>query len=76
MVVDCSPFFDSSMAFCSALLAECKVACAPMNMFYGTPSDQLQPNERCFVRIAICKTETLISEAIRRIETFDPQKKR
>jgi len=76
VVVDCSAFFPSSMAFCSALLAECKVAMAPMNMFYGTPSEALAPNERCFVRIAICKTEGLIEEAISRIKTFDPEKKR
>ena len=69
VVADCSPLgFETNMEFCRTLLDECQVAVAPMNMFYGRPPEELSPSERCLVRLAICKTEPVIDEAITRMK--------
>ena len=73
VVADGSPLgFSSNMELCQVLIDECKVAVAPMNMFYGTPAPELTPSERGLVRIAICKTEPVIQEAIARIRKLSP----
>ncbi|UPQ98109.1 pyridoxal phosphate-dependent transferase [Chloropicon primus] len=68
VVADCSPLgFTSNMEFCKDLLEKCKVAAAPMNMFFGTPASELSSAEQCLVRFAICKTEPVVDEAISRM---------
>jgi N-succinyldiaminopimelate aminotransferase len=74
VIADCSPLgFTSNIEFCRKLMEECQVAVAPMNMFYGPR--ELNQNEKCYVRLAICKTEAVIDEAIDRIRTLKPLKK-
>ena len=60
------------MDFCKQLLEDCKVAVAPMNMFFGTPAADLSHSEKCLVRLAICKTEPVIDEAIARMKALKP----
>ena len=69
VMTDISAFgFASDVEFAAYLVKNIGIACVPGSSFYSRPE-----LGRTFVRFAFCKTEPMLQDAVKRLQTVRPK---